>query len=421
MKTNYYIITKSILLVAFLAFSGLAKSQVMVNDSVTMGATYSNEIYYSMSNGQVSSHARNTWDLAFRTFAYSSSILINDGSGVVLYSYPKSDTSGYATMDTIGLSTFPVYYNDPEDWENGAFSRSATGHPNYGWCVYNSITHNLHGDSLYIVKLRNGSLKKIFVYLKNSIGATYYFKYANMDGTDAHDIAMDCNPYMTKDFVGYDLQTNVVVDFQAPKANWDLLFTKYMSVQPNGTPYPVMGVLSNPVIGVERYAQVDPAFMAWGSLGFDETRQPIGWNWKTFSGTSWSVEDSLIFFVRDQAGDVYRMAFNKFGGSATGKIVFGKSKISVTGIAMNNNPASLELYPNPVGDVLNVKFFTETHGPAEVKVFDLLGNIVYNDRIELVSGTNQMNMNVNEFKPGVYTFNIQSGLVNITKKLIVNR
>jgi hypothetical protein len=420
MKTKLYNLKNSILLVILMSVSSMAGAQVMISDSVIMGPSYANEIYYSMANGEVLSSPRNTWDIAFRTNMYSSSILINDGSGVVLYSYPKSDTSGFATMDTVGMSTWMQYFNDPEDWENGAFSRSGTGHPNYGWCVYNSITHNLHGDSLYIVKLRDGSLKKIFVYLKNSITSTYYFKFANMDGSDYHDITLDCGAYNTKEFVGYDLKTNVIVDFEAPKEDWDILFTKYMSVQPNGSPYPVTGVLSNLAVGVEEYWQVDPGFMAWGSQGWDETRQPIGWDWKKFSGTAWALEDSLIYFVRDQAGDVYRLVFTKFGGSGSGKIVFGTSKISITGVSMNNNPASLELYPNPAIDQLNIRFYTETSNAATVKMFDLLGNMVYQGQMELHPGINQDAIDVSDFKPGIYTVTIQGTDINITKKLVVN-
>jgi len=54
-----------------------------VSDSVVMGPGYADEIYYSMTNGVVSSSPRNTWDIAFRTRVMSSSILTNDGKGVV--------------------------------------------------------------------------------------------------------------------------------------------------------------------------------------------------------------------------------------------------------------------------------------------------------------------------------------------------
>ena len=85
----------------------------MKQDSIVMSAAYANEVYYSMKNGIVMIGSRNTWDIAFRTMKRSSSILTNDGAGVVLYTYPKSDTTGWNTMDTVGLSTWKPMYNDP--------------------------------------------------------------------------------------------------------------------------------------------------------------------------------------------------------------------------------------------------------------------------------------------------------------------
>ena len=128
----------SVLLYAFVLFSVFSckkdNSPVVVppsvkSDSISMSADYANEVYYSMANGVIQSAPRATWDIAFRTSKRSSSILINDGAGVVLYTYPKADTSGWATMDSVGLHSWKKMYNDPNDWENGAFSRIAFGHP----------------------------------------------------------------------------------------------------------------------------------------------------------------------------------------------------------------------------------------------------------------------------------------------------
>jgi hypothetical protein len=243
-----------------------------------------------------------------------------------------------------------------------------------------------------------------------------------MDGSDYHNVALDCSAYLGKDFLGYDIQTNQSVDFQAPKADWDLLFTKYMSIQPNGTPYAVVGVLSNPGIGVTEYHQVDPNYMGWSANPWDETRSPIGWDWKTLNGTSYVVQDSLIYFVRDQIGDVYRLAFVKFSGSAGGgKIVFGKSKISVTGMEQNFNSTGLQLYPNPTSGIVNVQFDTETKGSADIKIIDMLGNVVYSQEVELNSGINQFSLGVNDIRSGMYQVNIRSGLVSITKKLVISK
>ena len=179
-----------------------------VSDSVVMGSNYPNEIYYSMESGQVLSSPRNTWDIAFRTKKFSSSILTNDSKSVILYTYPKSDTNGWANVDTIGMSSWTPMFNDPNDWENGAFSRNAKGHPDYGWAIYNDVTHDLVGDSLFIIQLRDGSLRKLWIQNKRSVQDIFRFRFANIDGTGEQTTSLDLSNDLLTDFIGFSLETN---------------------------------------------------------------------------------------------------------------------------------------------------------------------------------------------------------------------
>ncbi len=44
------------------------------------------------------------------------------------------------TIDTSGLSTWPVLYNSTDEWEEGAFNTHSYGSFDYGWGVYNIIS-----------------------------------------------------------------------------------------------------------------------------------------------------------------------------------------------------------------------------------------------------------------------------------------
>jgi predicted lipoprotein with Yx(FWY)xxD motif len=298
------------------------------SDSIVMSAGYANEVYYSMANGVVQTSPRATWDIAFRTMKRSSSILINDGAGVILYTYPKADTTGWATIDTTGLSTWKPMYNDPTDWENGAFSRNAKGHPDYGWCKYNDVTHNLTGDSLFVIKLRDGSFKKLWMVKKLSSLDIFVFRYANLDGTGEQNVNEDINALTTTDFSGYSLQTNARVAFEPVKKSWDILFTKYMSVQPDGSPYLVTGVLSNDSVKTKKFYPVILTYSDSGPGIWDSTRSSIGWNWKKFDMTSftYSVVDSTVYFIKPVQGDIYKLYFTAFKGSTTGVVKFNLEK-----------------------------------------------------------------------------------------------
>ncbi|MCX6909508.1 MAG: DUF2339 domain-containing protein, partial [Verrucomicrobia bacterium] len=121
------------------------------------------------------------------------------GAGVALYTYPKSDTSGWATIDTTGLSSWKPMYNDPGNWENGAFSRYAKGYFDYGWCIYNDVTHNLVGDSLFVIKLRDGNFKKLWMIKKLSSLDIYLFRYANLDGSGEQYVSEDVSSLIATD------------------------------------------------------------------------------------------------------------------------------------------------------------------------------------------------------------------------------
>ena len=131
---------RSLLIAVGLWAAGSLNAQTIVADSATMGAGYANDVYYSLDNGTVATPAAANWDIAFYTNTWSAGIITNDGRSVTLWAYPTADTSGYATLDTTGLSTWPPLYNSTESWENGAFNRNSKNHPDYGWGIYNVIT-----------------------------------------------------------------------------------------------------------------------------------------------------------------------------------------------------------------------------------------------------------------------------------------
>ena len=94
-----------------------------------MGPSYANDIYYSLENGVVATVSRTNWDIGFHTTVWTASIITNGGAGVNLYTYPNADTTGWNTVDTIGMASWPVLYDSEDNWEDGAFNRNAGGHP----------------------------------------------------------------------------------------------------------------------------------------------------------------------------------------------------------------------------------------------------------------------------------------------------
>ena len=433
MKINLYLI------VALLATSvaGIlpARGQKSgpVTDTILMGAGYAKEIYYSMSNGNKGAVDRKQWDIAFRCSRMSASILTNDGannnvlglSGVELYTYPKSDSSGWASVDTSGLFSWKKMVNSTTDWETGAFDQNQLGHPDYGWGKYNTATHDVIGDSLFIIKLRDGSFRKLFIKRKFSSLNTVEFRYANLDGSNDNTVTLDCTPYASKNFVGYSLTTNQVVDFEpVASAQWDILFTRYMYTYPDGVMYPVVGVLNNYKTKVNRFEHVAPDYRIFDLESMDSTRSPIGWEWKYLDENfKYHVQDSLVHFVQDRGGNIYRLVFKEFAGSSSGRIVLEKEMISATGIGENGKPEfNAAIYPNPVSDRMNVVINPGNGNSAVIAIHDISGRTVYTREYELSSNNlSTLEIPVTEFPAGVYIVKIQVKDVIVSRKVIVKK
>jgi hypothetical protein len=401
----------------------LLRAQSLTSDSVSMTPGYAKEIYYSMSQGIRNEVPRNTWDIAFRTMIQTASVITNDGSGVVLYTYPNADTSGWTTVDTAGITGWKPLYNDPDNWDNGAFNRYSHGEFDYGWGIYNLSTHNLTGDSLYVIQLADGTFKKLWIRKKESAANIYSFRYANLDGTNEQNQSLGLSGHLDVDFMGFSLSGDSAVNYQYPKTGWDILFTKYMSVQNDGTPYPVTGVLSNPNTGVKRFAGVPVTYNEFWQGTWDSTRSAIGWDWKAFHMESgfYKVVDSLVFFVLDQNAGIYKLVFTGFAGGTTGNINFDLGRVSSLGVGNEGKTMSAKIYPNPASDRTRVYYTTGTDGRVLIQVTDLTGRTVLQQVAEaLGSELNETTLELLGLKPGVYMVMITTGTKKSVQKLIVN-
>jgi predicted lipoprotein with Yx(FWY)xxD motif len=426
MKSIYTTLSISLLVFILLPFSQTAHAQrTMVSDSIVMSAGYANEVYYNLDGGEIQTSPRNQWDIAFRTKKLSSSILTNDGSGVVLYTYPKADTTGWSTIDTSGLSAWTPMFNDPTDWENGAFSRNAAGHPDYGWGKYNEVTHNLVGDSIFIIKVRDGSFKKLWIVRKYSSLDTYYFRYANLDGTNDMYVSCNFDGLTDKDFIGYSLETNSLVTYEPASAYWDIVFTKYISVQSNGTPYPVVGILSNQGVTTKKFHPVPLSYSDFGAGTWDSTRSSIGWDWKVFDNNTFAykIADSTVYFVKTTSGDIYKLCFTAFSGSTKGIVKFDRVKAAGAGMKEPNpNDIQLTVYPNPAIDRINIHVTGVTGKDLTFTLTDLTGRQLRADRPgRKADGLNAYSMDVTGVQPGVYFVTVSNAATKTVTKVIITR
>src|SRR5210317_1626142 len=74
-----------------------------VTDTVSLGASISNQAYYKLIDAAEVNDINTDWDIAFQTeSAFKTSIIINAATGTELWEYP-GDTTDWATLDTAGM------------------------------------------------------------------------------------------------------------------------------------------------------------------------------------------------------------------------------------------------------------------------------------------------------------------------------
>lgn len=399
-------------------------AQGYTRDSLSMGPGYANDIYYSFANGVVAQVPRDNWDIAFYSSIMSAGIMVNQGAGVNLYTYPKGDTSAWATVDTIGLSTWPVLNNSPYSWEDGAFNANQKGHPDYGWGIYNMVTHNLTGDSLYVISLPDGSVKKLWIINKISIDNIYHFRYANIDGSDEQFVELNDSSYTTKNFAYYSIQNNEAIDREPPANTWDILFTKYIDMVPdndgNMVPYAVTGATNNINVGASHFHPVAPDFNNWGTEPFVYQKNAIGAGWKHFdmNDFTYHMVDSTYYFVKTVNGDVYKLKFI-YWDYTDGSFALDKKLISLASVDLPTAPVNaLHLFPIPASNHVTIKMDETIRGESNVHIYDMNGRIVLSQQVSQLGLANGTTINFN-LSPGLYFVKVANGNSVYSAKLLV--
>lgn len=403
MKTN-------ILFTALLAVSISANAQA-VNDTVLTGASYANQVWYSLENDEQGSAPKNNWDLAFDATSMGATVLVNSAAGLKLYNYPNGDISAWASVDTTGLSAWAARYNSDTSWAMGAMGRyaDATNPFDMDWGVYNMTTHVVAGDSLYIVKLVDGSYRKLKI--ESLASGTYTFVYANIDGTDEHTATINKTSYSGKNFAYYSLSANASLDREPASANWQLLFGQYTAFVPSA--YTVTGVLLNKGVEAAKVTEIADVttYDDYAAHTLVTPINTIGYNWKTFSGGAYEIADSTLFFVKTQTDDIWKVVMTGFTGSTDGGFQLSKEKLTSSTSVLHAGTAKLAVttYPNPATDKLTVVYdITTAVNTLQLAIVDMAGRNVVSTVLPSASGFWQHTIDVSQLSNGIYKLVLQA-------------
>lgn len=413
-------------IIALMSFGTLSAQAVV--DTVTTGANYATNVWYSLANDEQGTAASSEWDLALASTTSQSgplttSILFNSKVGKV-YEIPNSTpANSFDTLETVDFSALTPLVNNDSSWAIGALNRTTPiGSFDYGWGSYDMSSHSILANRVFVVKYSDNSTKKFYINLITLSGQYEIISEDLQNGAPATTQTISIAAYSSKNYVYYKINTNTVIDREPEAASWDFTFLQYDAAIAPGMQYMSFGILSNVGVEAVKVSGVSDVenFEDYQSQTFSDYTNAIGYNWK--NAQMQTVPSDVVYFVKDKAGDIWKLVFTQFTTGSTmvdpnanNKNVFSKEKISSLSVEDNTAKTFLSIYPNPSNGVANI--VVDAASVSEVKILDINGKQVFTSQTN--SGLQVINVNTSAFNNGVYLVTLTSDGVSTQQRLLV--
>ncbi len=98
-----------------------------------------------------------------------------------------------------------------------------------------------------------------------------------------------------------------------------------------------------------------------------------------------------------------------------------KAGVDLAQNRMNNKLEmdKLSFHPNPNDGKFTLKFNTEEKGNTDIKIYDINGKEVYNERIQNFDGKYEKEIDISENGSGTYFLKVSQGEKMMTRKIIL--
>lgn len=87
------------------------------------------------------------------------------------------------------------------------------------------------------------------------------------------------------------------------------------------------------------------------------------------------------------------------------------------GIEKVDELLAAQAYPNPAQNSLNIKFYIAQNSSSKIELFSIDGKLVYSENRDLLKGDQDLNLQFNDLRNGIYQLSIQTELGTIRKKI----
>ncbi|MFT6337896.1 MAG: hypothetical protein ACI86M_002263 [Saprospiraceae bacterium] len=390
-------------------------------DQISVGPSYSQQAYYSLSTGETEIVANDAWDISFSAIGQQDAgVFFNESTSFMsapmqvfvtdITDWSEDIVSTETYVDSVAL------YNPENNWTEGAFNtvKDPTSQLDYGWGAYNPQTNTVEGTKVFVIKKRDGSFFKMQV--ESLSGGTYTMNYADLDGSN--EITYEINKADAENgMIHFSFATDDIVEMPT---DYDLIFQRYTTPLDAGDgsfiEYTVTGVLLANGTEAVLVDGVDPTSVIESDYDDQYTSLPttIGHSWKYFDfSIGWVIDEDRTQFVKTADNDIYQLTFYDFEGSSTGITTLERTFItSVSTKEQTISDIRLAVFPNPTTDYFHVE--SEEDFTINITISNMSGQVI--KRLESRTNTKT---SVIELPLGIYNVSIQSPESITIKRLVV--
>ena len=182
--------------------------------------------------------------------------------------------------------------------------------------------------------------------------------------------------------------------------------------------------------------QAEKCVFSWDTVGaysmvriklrVDSISNPTGSDWQMAGGFGVNYPALSVNKWGLVAGETYRGQARTWCNPSAGlyrspnwtALIWWTQPTSIrveTSTSINN----LEIYPNPSRDIFNVRFTSESIQSIDVRVVNLIGEIIFTENLVDFEGEYSHSFNLSEYSKGIYFLELETENGKINKKLIL--
>lgn len=295
--------------------------EVTVNyETIELGDDYESQVFYSLVDTSiVSSNSYKEWNLAFFSGANTSFIRLNAAANAWVIKTGSSDFN----------DSFGSVYNSSEKRYDG--SHGYTDNLAIDIITSGSSTDTLlNPEMVYLIHPGiDASGNELGEYKKFMFEGIFYdsylIRYANLDGSDEHRLAIPKDNSLN--YVCFSFDTHTAVNIEPDKTTWDLLFSRSTDTvySIDGTEfltgYAVTGAYLN-TNSVKAYMEEGITYEDFRFEDIESNRltdqcNVIGHDWKQFSD-QYFIFKNKTYIIEDKGGRYFKLRFLSFYDAETG-------------------------------------------------------------------------------------------------------